>query len=129
YGTVKKSDLTGYVSKIGEGNIKATPIVSLDRAMQGRAAGVQVVTNSAKPGGNATIRIRGSGSVNASNDPLYVVDGFPTDNLTSINPSDIESIEILKDASATAIYGSRGSNGVVMVTTKRGAAGKTVVTY
>jgi TonB-dependent starch-binding outer membrane protein SusC len=129
YGTVKKSDLTGSVAKIGENNIKATPIVSLDRAMQGRAAGVQVVTNSAKPGGSATIRIRGSGSVNASNDPLYVVDGFPTDNLNSINPGDIESIEILKDASATAIYGSRGSNGVVLVTTKRGAAGKTVVTY
>ncbi|WP_439558133.1 SusC/RagA family TonB-linked outer membrane protein, partial [Dyadobacter sp.] len=76
-----------------------------------------------------TIRIRGSGSVNASNDPLYVVDGFPTDNLNSINPNDIESIEILKDASATAIYGSRGSNGVVMVTTKHGKAGKTVVSY
>jgi TonB-linked SusC/RagA family outer membrane protein len=129
YGTVKKSDLTGAVSKIGEGNIKATPIVSLDRAMQGRAAGVQVVTNSARPGGSSTIRIRGSGSVNASNDPLYVVDGFPTDNLNSINPNDIESIEILKDASATAIYGSRGSNGVVMVTTKHGKAGKTVVSY
>ncbi|WP_225865764.1 SusC/RagA family TonB-linked outer membrane protein [Dyadobacter aurulentus] len=129
YGTVKKSDLTGAVSKIGEGNIKATPIVSLDRAMQGRAAGVQVVSNSARPGGSSTIRIRGSGSVNASNDPLYVVDGFPTDNLNSINPNDIESIEILKDASATAIYGSRGSNGVVMVTTKHGKAGKTVVSY
>lgn len=129
YGTVKKSDLTGAVSKIGEGNIKATPIVSLDRAMQGRAAGVQVVSNSARPGGSSTIRIRGSGSVNASNDPLYVVDGFPTDNLNSINPNDIESIEILKDASATAIYGSRGSNGVVMVTTKHGKAGKTVVAY
>lgn len=129
YGTVKKSDLTGSVSKISEDNIKATPIVSLDRAMQGRAAGVQVITNSAKPGGSSTIRIRGSGSVNASNDPLYVVDGFPTDNLNSINPSDIESIEILKDASATAIYGSRGANGVVLVSTKRGAAGKTVVTY
>jgi len=129
YGTVKKSDLTGSVSKIGEGNIKATPIVSLDRAMQGRAAGVQVVSNSARPGGSSTIRIRGSGSVNASNDPLYVVDGFPTDNLNSINPNDIESIEILKDASATAIYGSRGSNGVVMVTTKHGKAGKTVVSY
>jgi TonB-linked SusC/RagA family outer membrane protein len=129
YGTVKKSDLTGAVAKVGEANIKATPIPSLDRAMQGRAAGVQVVTNSARPGGSATIRIRGSGSVNASNDPLYVIDGFPTGNLNSINSDDIESIEVLKDASATAIYGSRGSNGVVLVTTKRGKAGKAVISY
>lgn len=129
YGTVKKSDLTGAVAKVGEANIKATPIPSLDRAMQGRAAGVQVITNSARPGGSATIRIRGSGSVNASNDPLYVIDGFPTGNLNSINTDDIESIEVLKDASATAIYGSRGSNGVVLVTTKRGRAGKTVISY
>jgi TonB-linked SusC/RagA family outer membrane protein len=129
YGTVKKSDITGSVAKVGETNIKATPIVALDRAMQGRAAGVQVVTNSAQPGGGATIRIRGSGSVNAGNDPLYVIDGYPTGNLNSINTNDIESIEILKDASATAIYGSRGSNGVVLVTTKRGKAGKTTITY
>jgi TonB-linked SusC/RagA family outer membrane protein len=129
YGTVKKSDLTGAVAKVGETNIKATPIPSLDRAMQGRAAGVQVVSNSAAPGGSSTIRIRGSGSVNASNDPLYVIDGFPTTGLNSINTNDIESIEVLKDASATAIYGSRGSNGVVLVTTKRGKAGKTVISY
>ncbi len=129
YGTVKKSDLTGAVAKVGETDIKATPIVAFDRALQGRAAGVQVVQNSARPGGAATIRIRGSGSVNASNDPLYVIDGFPTTGLNSINPGDIESIEVLKDASATAIYGSRGSNGVVLVTTKRGKAGKSVVSY
>ncbi|GAB4010703.1 TonB-dependent receptor [Spirosoma migulaei] len=129
YGTVKKSDLTGAVAKVGETNIKATPIPSLDRAMQGRAAGVQVVSNSAAPGGSSTIRIRGSGSVNASNDPLYVIDGFPTTGLNSINTDDIESIDVLKDASATAIYGSRGSNGVVLVTTKRGKAGKTVISY
>ncbi|WP_198175239.1 SusC/RagA family TonB-linked outer membrane protein [Spirosoma telluris] len=129
YGTVKKSDLTGAVAKVGETNIKATPIPSLDRAMQGRAAGVQVVSNSAAPGGSSTIRIRGSGSVNASNDPLYVIDGFPTTGLNSINTNDIESIEVLKDASATAIYGSRGSNGVVLVTTKRGRSGKTVISY
>lgn len=130
YGTVKKSDLTGAVTKVGESAIKATPIPSLDRAMQGRAAGVQVVSNSARPGGAATIRIRGSGSVNAGNDPLYVIDGFPVSGgLNSINSDDVESIEILKDASATAIYGSRGSNGVVMVTTKQGRSGKAVVTY
>ncbi|HTF19416.1 MAG TPA: TonB-dependent receptor [Chryseolinea sp.] len=129
YGAVKKSDLTGAVSKVGEENIRATPVSSFDRALQGRAAGVQVVSNSARPGGNSTIRIRGSGSVNASNDPLYVIDGFPTSGLNSINTDDIESIEILKDASATAIYGSRGSNGVVLVTTKRGKAGKNVIAY
>ncbi|MBC8153634.1 MAG: TonB-dependent receptor plug domain-containing protein, partial [Bacteroidetes bacterium] len=129
YGTVKKSDVTGSVAKVGEAAIKATPIVSLDRAMQGRAAGVQVTQSSARPGGNSTIRIRGTGSVNASNDPLYVIDGFPTTGLNSINSDDIESIEILKDASATAIYGSRGANGVVLVTTKRGKAGRTVVNY
>ncbi|GAB3931258.1 TonB-dependent receptor [Larkinella terrae] len=129
YGTVKRSDLTGSVAKVGEENIKATPIVALDRAMQGRAAGVLVTTNSAKPGGGTTIRIRGTGSVNAGNDPLYVIDGFPTGNLNSINPNDIESIEILKDASATAIYGSRGSNGVVMITTKRGKEGQSGIAF
>ncbi len=130
YGTVKKSDLTGAVAKVEEAAIKSTPIPSLDRAMQGRAAGVQVTTNSARPGGAATIRIRGSGSVNAGNDPLYVIDGFPVSGgLNSINADDVVSIEILKDASATAIYGSRGSNGVVMVTTKQGRPGKAVVSY
>jgi TonB-linked SusC/RagA family outer membrane protein len=129
YGTVKKNDLTGSVAKVGEANIKATPIVSLDRAMQGRAAGVLVTQNSSRPGGSSTIRIRGTGSVNAGNEPLYVIDGFPTGNLNSINPNDIESIEILKDASATAIYGSRGSNGVVMVTTRRGKTGQTSIEY
>ncbi|RRA99242.1 TonB-dependent receptor [Larkinella rosea] len=129
YGTVKRSDLTGSVAKVGEESIKATPIVALDRAMQGRAAGVLVTTNSAKPGGGTTIRIRGTGSVNAGNDPLYVIDGFPTGNLNSINPNDIESLEILKDASATAIYGSRGSNGVVMITTKRGKEGQSGIAF
>ncbi|GAB4033875.1 SusC/RagA family TonB-linked outer membrane protein [Spirosoma gilvum] len=129
YGTVKKSDLTGSVARIDEGVIKATPIVALDRAMQGRIAGVQVTSNSAAPGGSTTIRIRGTGSVNAGNDPLYVIDGFPTGDLNSINPNDIESIEILKDASATAIYGSRGSNGVVLVTTKRGKAGQSTINF
>ncbi|GAB3970327.1 TonB-dependent receptor [Spirosoma terrae] len=129
YGTVKKSDLTGSVSKVGETDIKATPIVALDRAMQGRVAGVHVTTNSAQPGGTTTVRIRGTGSVNAGNEPLYVIDGYPTGNLNSINPNDIESIEILKDASATAIYGSRGSNGVVIVTTKRGKDGQSSVNF
>lgn len=129
YGRVRRSDLTGSVSKVGEGSIKATPVVALDRALQGRASGVQVTTNSARPGGSTTIRIRGTGSVNASNEPLYVIDGYPTEELNSINPNDIESIEILKDASATAIYGSRGSNGVVIVTTKRGKAGQSLIEF
>jgi len=127
YGTVKKSDLTGSVSKVSEAAIKATPIVALDRALQGRAPGVLVTQTSARPGGVAAVRIRGAGSISAGNEPLYVIDGFPTTDLNSINPGDIESLEILKDASATAIYGSRGSNGVVIVTTKRGKAGQSSV--
>lgn len=129
YGTVKRGDLTGAVSTVGGKDVQSTPIVALDRAMQGRVSGVQVTTNSARPGGATTVRIRGTGSVNAGNEPLYVIDGFPTGNLNSINTNDIESMEILKDASATAIYGSRGSNGVVLVTTRRGRPGKTVVSY
>src|SRR5690606_4263460 len=100
-----------------------------DRALQGRAAGVMATTSSGAPGASTTIRIRGTGSVNAGNDPLYVIDGFPTGNLNTINPNDIESIEILKDASATAIYGSRGSNGVVIVTTKRGKEGQSSIGF
>lgn len=129
YGTVKRADLTGAVASVSSTDIQSTPIVALDRAMQGRVAGVNVTTNSARPGGSTTVRIRGTGSVNAGNEPLYVIDGFPTGNLNSINTNDIESMEILKDASATAIYGSRGSNGVVIVTTRRGKAGKTIVNY
>lgn len=129
YGTMKRGDLTGAVSSVRESEIRATPIVALDRAMQGRVAGVNVTTNSARPGGTTTVRIRGTGSVNAGNEPLYVIDGFPTGNLNSINVNDIESMEVLKDASATAIYGSRGSNGVILVTTRRGRAGKSVVSY
>ncbi len=129
YGVVRKSDLTGSVAKVGEEEIKAVPVISLDRAMQGRVSGVMVTTSSGAPGASTTIRIRGTGSVNAGNDPLYVIDGFPTSNLNSINPSDIESIEILKDASATAIYGSRGSNGVVLVTTKRGKEDQSNISF
>ncbi|GAA4803746.1 TonB-dependent receptor [Olivibacter ginsenosidimutans] len=129
YGAVKRGDLTGSVASVGSSEVQSTPIVALDRAMQGRVSGVNVITNSARPGGSTTVRIRGTGSVNAGNEPLYVIDGFPTGNLNSINTNDIESIEVLKDASATAIYGSRGSNGVILVTTKRGKAGKSIVSY
>lgn len=129
YGTVRKSDLTGAVATISEQEVKATPVVDFGRALQGRAPGVLVTQNSGSPGAPATIRIRGTGSVNAGNDPLYVVDGFPTSSISSLNPADIESIEILKDASSTAIYGSRGSNGVVIVTTKRGKADQNEVAF
>lgn len=129
YGTVKKADLTGSVSRISAKDINATPIVALDRALQGRVTGVNVTTNSGKPGSGTTIRIRGAGSINAGNNPLYVVDGLPVSDLNSINPGDIETIDILKDASSTAIYGSRGNNGVVIVTTKRGKSGKATLSY
>lgn len=146
YGTRKKSDLTGSVSSISSDALKSTPVTSLDQAMQGRAAGVQVTQISGKPGAETSIRIRGTSSINAGNEPLYVIDGMLINSdggdvsaggtrgprispLSSINPSDIESIEILKDASSTAIYGSRGANGVVLITTKRGKTGKGLITF
>ena len=145
YGTVKKSDLTGSVSSIKEQDLKVVPVTSFDQALQGRAAGVQVTQLSGKPGAETSIRIRGTTSINAGNEPLYVIDGMLVSSdagdmstgvtlgprigaLAAINPNDIESIEILKDASATAIYGSRGANGVVIITTKRGKAGTGTVT-
>lgn len=146
YGTVKKSDLTGSVSSVKAEELKAVPVTSFDQALQGRASGVQVTQNSGKPGAETSIRIRGTSSINAANEPLYVIDGMLVSSdggdmsggvtrgprisaLSSINPSDIESIEILKDASSTAIYGSRGTNGVVLITTKRGRTGKGSVNF
>ncbi|AXE20295.1 SusC/RagA family TonB-linked outer membrane protein [Runella rosea] len=131
YGTVKKSDLTGSLASVKAKEINAFPATNVLQALSGRAPGVQVVQNTGAPGGAVSVRIRGTNSVQGSNEPLYVVDGFPTSgsNPTILNNSDIESIEILKDASATAIYGSRGANGVVLITTKQGKAGKTQVDY
>ncbi|QKZ12418.1 SusC/RagA family TonB-linked outer membrane protein [Spirosoma sp. KUDC1026] len=130
YGTQKKSQVTGAISSVGAKEIAELPITNARQALQGRAAGVDVVQNSSKPGAGPTVRIRGRRSINASNDPLYVVDGIPqAGNIDDINPNDIASMEVLKDASATAIYGSRGSNGVVLITTKRGKPGKSVVSY
>lgn len=124
YGTQKKSDLTGAVSSIDSKDLQQRPAVNLEQMMEGRAAGVQVSTNSGRPGGNTSVKIRGYGSINASNSPLYVVDGIVwTEGIEMLNPNDIENIEVLKDASATAIYGTRGSNGVILVTTKRGSKG------
>ncbi len=145
YGTVKKSDLTGSVSTIKADAIKEMPVMSVDQAIQSRAPGVQVTQSSAAPGGGISIRVRGANSINSGSEPLYVIDGFPMypDNgamgtsgnrqasnaMATINPNEIESIEILKDASATSIYGSRGSNGVVLITTKRGKEGQSRVDY
>ncbi len=122
YGYVKKSDLTGSVSQVGAEKISEFPTYEVSQALKGRAAGVQVSQNSGRPGGRIQVRIRGNNSMIGSNEPLYVVDGYPiTGDISFLNPSDIASIDILKDASATAIYGSRGANGVVIVTTKRGS--------
>jgi TonB-dependent starch-binding outer membrane protein SusC len=120
YGTVKRKDLTGSVSSISADQIAKVPVTTLDQALQGRSPGVQVTNNDGAPGGGVQIQIRGVGSF-GTNDPLYVVDGYPiSGGINTLNPSDIASIDVLKDASATAIYGNRASNGVVIITTKRG---------
>ena len=130
YGTQKKSQLTGAISSVSAKEIQELPITNARQALQGRAAGVDVVQNGSRPGAGVTVRIRARRSINASNDPLFVVDGIPiAGGIDDINPNDIVGMEVLKDASATAIYGSRGANGVVLVTTKRGKPGKTVVSF
>ena len=131
YGSVRKSDVTGSVSSISSKDIKATPAASLSQAIQGRAAGVRVSQSSNAPGGGMNIRIRGGNSIQGGNEPLYVIDGYPlyNENGPSINPNDIETMEILKDASATAIYGSRGANGVIIITTKRGKVGQNNIQF
>jgi TonB-dependent starch-binding outer membrane protein SusC len=122
YGTVKKSDLTGSVASVKSEELTAYPAINAVQSLQGRAAGVNITANNGEPGADFKIRIRGGTSINASSDPIFVVDGFVGASMPP--PEDIESMEVLKDASATAIYGSRGANGVIMVTTKRGKAGK-----
>ncbi|WP_319479748.1 TonB-dependent receptor [uncultured Draconibacterium sp.] len=150
YGTIKKSDITGSVSSVKISDLQEGVTNSVDQMLIGKSAGVNVVQNSGEPGGGISINIRGASSINAGNSPLYVIDGLPIDNsravdngsisafganrsprspLASINPSDIESIEILKDASATAIYGSRGANGVILITTKSGTNENMKVSY
>ena len=129
YGTQKKSDLTGSVGSVTAKELTERPVINVAQGLQGRVAGVNVSLNSGQPGSNPLIRIRGYGSINAGNNPLYVVDGVFWDaGITSLNPNDIASIEVLKDASATAIYGAQGSNGVILITTKRGKKG-TQVSY
>ena len=133
YGMQDKRDVTASIASLDEEAIKNIPVASSVQAMQGQVAGVDVMSTGGRPGQNPSVRIRGRRSITASNDPLYVIDGIPQTSSTSaifdINPQDIESIEVLKDAAATAIYGSRGANGVILITTKRGAEGKTVVSY
>ncbi|HSF54920.1 MAG TPA: SusC/RagA family TonB-linked outer membrane protein, partial [Algoriphagus sp.] len=120
YGLQRKSDLTGSISSIKSEEINRLPVADVTQSLQGRVSGVQVTSNSGAPGEGTTIRIRGVGTLNNSN-PLFVVDGMLLDDIDFINPNDVESMEVLKDASATAIYGSRGANGVVIVTTKKGS--------
>ena len=127
YGTVKKSDLTGSVASVKAEELTAYPAIGAVQALQGRAAGVQITANNGAPGSSFKVRVRGGTSINASSDPIYVVDGFVGASLPP--PEDIQSIEVLKDASATAIYGSRGANGVIMVTTKRGSQGQTKIDF
>ncbi|SHG50404.1 TonB-linked outer membrane protein, SusC/RagA family, partial [Fodinibius roseus] len=129
YGAVEKRDLTGSVSSVGSDEVTSVPSANVMQALKGRAAGVRVKQNNGHPGGNVSIRIRGSNSIVGNNEPLYIVDGFPVDDPESINNSSIESIEILKDASAVAIYGSRASNGVVLISTNSGRSGATEVNF
>ena len=130
YGTVKKSDLTGAVGSVQMKDVSQVGITSADRALQGQIAGVQVNARTGQPGESMMIRVRGSNSLAGGNEPLYVIDGMPVEKMNSdINPEDILSMEVLKDASSTAIYGSRGANGVVLITTKRGSTGEATVDY
>ena len=151
YGTMKRSDLTGAVASVSEETLRSSVATNLDQALQGRIAGVQVTQNSGQPGGAASVRIRGASSITGSSEPLYVIDGIPfqgdgiqtagfdwaggangqsrVNPLSTINPNDIVGIEVLKDASASAIYGARASNGVVLITTKRGSAGESKLSY
>lgn len=130
YGTAKKKDITGSISSVSAEQLEETPAVSLNQALQGKSAGVQVQLSDNSPGGGVSVLIRGRGSINQSNDPIYVVDGIIMEGtLNNINVNDIASIDILKDASAAAIYGSRAANGVVIVTTKRGKEGKAKITF
>ena len=138
YGTARKKDLTGSIAQVTSKDFQKGNIVSPDQLIAGKLPGVEVTSNSGAPGAGSTIRIRGGASLNASNDPLIVIDGVPMDNnsisgaanaLSTVNPNDIESFSVLKDASAAAIYGSRASNGVIIITTKKGRSGKPVVTF
>ena len=128
YGTMKKKDVTGAIASVSGEKMAEYVVPNPIQGLQGRVAGVSITNNTGSPNGNFTVRIRGSNSIRGGNDPLYIVDGIPS-NPSSVNSLDIESVEVLKDASATAIYGSRASNGVVLITTKRGKSGTPTITY
>ncbi|MBL0082331.1 MAG: TonB-dependent receptor [Saprospiraceae bacterium] len=129
YGTQKKKDLTSAVVVVDEKSIKERPMVSAAEALQGKAAGVQVIQPSGKPGGDISVRVRGATSVLAGNEPLYVVDGVPTTDIRGLNPNDIATMTVLKDASSSSIYGARAANGVVLITTRRGKANTTQISF
>lgn len=129
YGTSARRDLTGSVASVKGETLAAIPVPDAAQALQGQLPGVNVTTQDGRPGADIRIRVRGGGSISGSNDPLFIVDGFPVSSITNIAGSQIQSIDVLKDAASTAIYGSRGANGVVIVTTKSGVSGKTKVTY
>jgi TonB-dependent starch-binding outer membrane protein SusC len=129
YGTVLRRDLTGSVASVGGEALQAIPVSSIEQALTGKLAGVQITTTEGSPDAEVRIRVRGGGSITGDNSPLYIVDGFPVESISDISPADIESIDVLKDASSTAIYGSRGANGVIIVTTKRGKEGRLNVRY
>ena len=129
YGTVKRRDLTGAIASVKGDEVAANPVSNVAQALQGRLPGVNVVSQDGRPGATISVRVRGGGSITQSNDPLYVVDGFPVSNIGDIPASEIESIDVLKDASSTAIYGARGANGVILVTTKSAKEGQIKVSY
>lgn len=132
YATVKRKDLTGSVASVGNQEIAKVPVSDVTQALSGRMAGVQIQQTEGAPGSSVSIRIRGGISITQSNEPLYIIDGFPSeDGMSTLDPAEIETIDVLKDASATAIYGARGANGVVVITTKNGSksGGKATVTF
>ncbi|MBQ8520784.1 MAG: TonB-dependent receptor [Bacteroides sp.] len=129
YGTVKRRDLTGAVASVKGDQVAAVPVANVAHALQGKLPGVNVISQDGRPGATISVRVRGGGSITQSNEPLYVVDGFPVGNIDNIPASEIESIDVLKDASSTAIYGARGANGVILITTKSAQEGRIKVTY
>ncbi|WP_455585387.1 SusC/RagA family TonB-linked outer membrane protein [Bacteroides sp.] len=129
YGTVAKKDLTGSVASVSAKQLESIPVSSASEALQGKMAGVQITTTEGSPDAEIKIRVRGGGSLSQDNSPLYIVDGFPVTSISDIAPTDIQSVDVLKDASSTAIYGARGANGVIIITTKSGKEGKTEVNF
>ena len=129
YGSVRKKDLTGSVATVGAEALTAIPVATATEALTGKMAGVQITTTEGSPDAEMKIRVRGGGSITGDNTPLFIVDGFPVESISDIPASEIEDITVLKDASSTAIYGSRGANGVILVTTRSGKEGKVSVNY